>query len=210
MTNEDLKNEISKLQEQIDTLKKIIVRLERIESTQGSKDAEDDEDGTKDDEDGTKDDVDPYKKLAKYSYEALNQVKRDLTNALEKGNELDINEADDKTKAIIKMVDDVIKSLIKIKKQDEKRIAISNPLYPYKKLLHFLPGTLRLNLHSRGAIKWVGFLLTGVGVVIFSRGIWDAADTIFSIQGSLIIGAAIIILMAWLERKKLFAVFGEG
>jgi len=232
MTDEDLKKEISKIQEQIDTLKKeMIERLERIETTlepedgvedENGKDEDDvkdengeDEDDVKDengeDEDDVKDDVDPYKKLAKYSYEALNQVKKDKVRAMQLGrNKSDIKDADTKTSEIIKMVSDVIKNIEKIKKQDEERIEINNPLYLRKKLLRYLPGTLRLNLHARGATKWAGFLLTGVGVIILSRGIWDASETLFSIQGSIIIGAAIIILMAWLERKKIFAVFGEG
>jgi len=191
--DEELKKEITKMQEQIDKFKKeIIDRLDKIESISESED-----------------DVEPYKKLAKYSNEALNQVKKDLMKALEAGNEFDKNEANKKTAEITKMVNDVIKKIEKIKKQNEERIEINNPLYPPKKLWRYFPATLRPNLHSRGATNWLGFLLTGVGVLIFSRGIWDASAELFSIQGSLIIGATIIILMAWLERKKIFAVFGQ-
>lgn len=194
--DEELKKEITKIQEQIDKFKKeIIDRLDKIESISES---EDDENG-----------VDPYKKLTKYSYEALNQVKKDLTKALEADNKFEIKEANKKTAEITKMVNDVIKMIEKIKKQNEERIEINNPLYPPKKLGRYFPAVLRPKLHSRGATNWLGFLLTGVGVLIFSRGIWDASETLFSIQGSLIIGATIIGLMAWLERKKIFAVFGQ-
>ena len=211
-TDEDLKNEILKIHEQIDTLKKeIIVRLERIESTSKSKSATEDDAETEDNaEDDAEVAIDPYKKLTKYSYEALNQVKKDLVRALERGSKFDINEANNKTAKITETVNDVIKIIENTKKRDEERIEINNPLYPNKKLWRYLPAALRLKLHSRGTTKWLGFLLTGVGVIIFSRGIWDASEALFSIQGSLIIGATIIILMAWLERKKIFAAFGES
>jgi len=214
MNDEDLTKEISKLKEQINTLSKdIIDRLEQIESISKSEGAEDEskEDNVEEnDEDEIDYNIDPYGKLTKYSYEAINQIKKDMINALTKGSKSSIEEANERAHQITKMVNDVIKIIEKMKKQDEERIEINNPLYPHKKILGKIPGTLRLNLHSRGATKWLGFLLTGVGVLIFSRGIWDATETLFSIQGSLIIGAAIIILMAWLERKKIFAVFGEG
>lgn len=198
--DEELKKEITKIQEQIDKFKKEISdRLDKIESISESED----------DENGVDDDVDPYKKLTKYSYEALNQVKKDLVKAVGANKEFDKNEANKKTAEITKMVNDVIKQIEKIKKQNEERIEINNPLYPTKKLGRYFPAALRVWLHSRGATNWLGFLLTGVGVLIFSRGIWDASAELFSIQGSLIIGATIIVLMAWLERKKIFAVFGQ-
>lgn len=200
MTDENLLDKISNLQKQIVELKKeIFERLENIESISES-----------DELDDTENNVEPYKRLRKYSYEAMNQIKKELTKALEKGNKNEINQAAEKAKEIIKITEDVIKQIEKIKEQDEKRIEVDNPLYPPKKLLGYLPATFRPKLHSRGATKWLGFLLTGVGVVIFSRGVWEGAGEVFSIQGSLIIGAAIIILMAWLERKKIFSVFEGG
>ena len=209
MTDEDLKKEISKIQEQIDTLKKeMIVRLERIATTREPEDGVKDENG--EDEDGIEDDVDPYKKLTKYSYEALNQAKKDFVRAFWSGNKAGMRYAETKTAEINEMVKDVIKIIEKTKKEDEKKIEINNPLYPRKKIARYIPDIFHPRLHARGATKWAGFLLTGVGVLIFSRGIWDASETLFSIQGSIIIGVAIIILMAWLERKKIFAVFGEG
>ncbi|RJQ23089.1 hypothetical protein C4565_11040 [Candidatus Parcubacteria bacterium] len=218
MNDVDLAKEISKLKKQINALSEdIINRLERIEAISKSEDDEDNskeedeaEDIEENDEDEIDYNIDPYGKLTKYSYEAINQIKKDMINALAKGSKSSMEEANERARQITKMVNDVIKIIEKMKKRDEERIEITNPLYPHKKILGKIPGTLRLNLHSRGATKWLGFLLTGVGVLIFSRGIWDATEVLFSIQGSLIIGAAIIILMAWLERKKIFAVFGEG
>lgn len=212
MTSDDLKEDIMKIQERLDSLEKIIIeRLDKLETLSQSKDVKDDSTETENasEEDDYVDNVDPYKKLTKYSYDALNQVKKDLIKALETGNRFDIAAANKKTVEIAKMVNDVIRMIERIKKQDEGKVEINNPIYPAKKLWRYFPATLRLNLHSRGATNWLGFLITGVGVLIFSRGIWDATSELFSIQGSLIIGAVIIVLMAWLERKKVFAVFGQ-
>jgi hypothetical protein len=193
--NEELKKIISKIiKEELDNLKKEIIKdfSDKVESILESQTQSD-----------------PYKKLTKYSQEAMNQVKKDLTNAMEAGNEREIAEAKKKADKIDNMIDEVVHLIEKIKKDEEGRIEFDNPLYPTKRLYRFFPAVLRWKSHERGARNWLGFLVTGTGLIIMSRGIWDASGELLSIQGSIIIGAIMVALMAWLERKKIFEVFGQ-
>jgi len=53
-------------------------------------------------------------------------------------------------------------------------------------------------------------LLTGVGLVLFWRGIWETSSKLFSEEISLILGLAILVSIALLERRQLFQFFGGG
>jgi len=53
-------------------------------------------------------------------------------------------------------------------------------------------------------------LLTGVGLVLFWRGIWEMSAKFFSEDISLIIGLIILILVAIYERRQIFQFFGGG
>ncbi|NDB62814.1 MAG: hypothetical protein EB170_02910 [Nitrosopumilaceae archaeon] len=47
-------------------------------------------------------------------------------------------------------------------------------------------------------------LLTGVGLILFWRGIWQMSEELFSKQISLILGLVIIISIAIYEKKQIF------
>ena len=53
-------------------------------------------------------------------------------------------------------------------------------------------------------------LLTGIGLVLFWRGIWEVSAKIFSEEISLIIGLVILVAIAIYERRQIFQFFGGG
>ena len=53
-------------------------------------------------------------------------------------------------------------------------------------------------------------LLTGIGLVLFWRGIWEVSAKIFSEEVSLIIGLVILVAIAIYERRQIFQFFGGG
>jgi hypothetical protein len=53
-------------------------------------------------------------------------------------------------------------------------------------------------------------LLTGIGLVLFWRGIWEVSAKFFSEDWSLIIGLIILISVAIYERRQIFQFFGGG
>jgi len=53
-------------------------------------------------------------------------------------------------------------------------------------------------------------LLTGIGLVLFWRGIWEVSAKFFSEEISLIIGLVILMSVAIYERRQIFQFFGGG
>jgi uncharacterized membrane protein SirB2 len=53
-------------------------------------------------------------------------------------------------------------------------------------------------------------LLTGIGLVLFWRGIWEVSAKYFSEYVSLIIGLIILVSVAIYERRQIFQFFGGG
>jgi len=53
-------------------------------------------------------------------------------------------------------------------------------------------------------------LLTGIGLVLFWRGIWEVSAKFFSEDLSLIAGLSILIFVAIYERRQIFLFFGSG
>jgi len=53
-------------------------------------------------------------------------------------------------------------------------------------------------------------LLTGIGLVLFWRGIWEVSAKFFPEEISLIIGLVILISVAMYERRQIFQFFGGG
>lgn len=51
-------------------------------------------------------------------------------------------------------------------------------------------------------------LLTGVGLILFWRGIWQMSEKLFSEQISLILGLALLIGIAIFEKKQIFKILG--
>ncbi|MBI5859766.1 MAG: hypothetical protein HZB73_03540 [Nitrosarchaeum sp.] len=51
-------------------------------------------------------------------------------------------------------------------------------------------------------------LLTGVGLILFWRGIWQVSEKLFSEQVSLILGLVILIGIAIFEKKQIFKILG--
>ncbi|MGV7226744.1 MAG: hypothetical protein ACQ9CV_07485 [Nitrosopumilus sp.] len=53
-------------------------------------------------------------------------------------------------------------------------------------------------------------LLTGIGLVLFWRGIWEVSAKYFSEYVSLIVGLVILVGVAIYERRQIFQFFGGG
>lgn len=51
-------------------------------------------------------------------------------------------------------------------------------------------------------------LLTGVGLILFWRGIWQMSEKLFSEQISLILGLVLLIGIAIFEKKQIFKILG--
>jgi len=51
-------------------------------------------------------------------------------------------------------------------------------------------------------------LLTGVGLILFWRGIWQMSEKLFSSQISLVLGLVILIGIAIFEKKQIFKILG--
>ena len=66
---------------------------------------------------------------------------------------------------------------------------------------------LRDNIFTKRTIL---LLLTGIGLVLFWRGIWEVSAKFFSEYLSLIIGLIILISVSFYERRQIFQFFGEG
>ncbi len=47
-------------------------------------------------------------------------------------------------------------------------------------------------------------LLTSVGIILFWRGIWEVSSKLFSSEISLMIGLAILVSIALIEKRQLF------
>jgi len=53
-------------------------------------------------------------------------------------------------------------------------------------------------------------LITGIGLVLFWRGIWETSAKLFSEEISLVLGLIILVLVAVYERRQIFQFFGGG
>jgi len=74
-------------------------------------------------------------------------------------------------------------------------------------ILPFLLGRSKINNIER-ARTWLGLLVTGIGIVLFWRGIWDISYAFFSNEVSLLMGASILIVMAIIGKRRVFKIFG--
>ena len=73
-----------------------------------------------------------------------------------------------------------------------------------------LPFAYSAKYRAESGRNFLALLMTGIGIVLFWRGIWDGSAYIFSTTGSLVIGAAILIIMAIIGRRQVFKIFGGG
>jgi len=70
---------------------------------------------------------------------------------------------------------------------------------------------VRINLNVSSPInikKTVILLITGIGVILFWRGIWETSEDYFEAETSLILGLVILILIAVVERRQFFKFLG--
>jgi len=58
--------------------------------------------------------------------------------------------------------------------------------------------------------KTITLLITGIGIVLFWRGIWETSEELFESEISLILGLGILILIAVVQRRQFFKFFGGG
>ena len=58
--------------------------------------------------------------------------------------------------------------------------------------------------------RTIFLLLTGIGLVLFWRGIWETSAKLFSEEISLVLGVVILVSVAVAERRQIFKFFGGG
>jgi hypothetical protein len=66
---------------------------------------------------------------------------------------------------------------------------------------------MRENSTSERKRHTISLLITGVGIILFWRGIWELSQKAFSSEISLMVGFSILISVAIIERKQLFKFF---
>ena len=69
---------------------------------------------------------------------------------------------------------------------------------------------VRQVLSSITGKRTILLLITGVGLVLFWRGIWETSAKLFSEEISLVLGLIILVLVAVYERRQIFQFFGGG
>ena len=69
---------------------------------------------------------------------------------------------------------------------------------------------MRQFLGSITGKRTILLLLTGVGLVLFWRGIWETSAKLFSEEISLVLGLIILVSVAVYERRQIFQFFGGG
>lgn len=53
-------------------------------------------------------------------------------------------------------------------------------------------------------------LITGVGIILLWRGIWESSEQFFDEHISLILGLVILVGVALFQRRQIFKFFGSG
>ena len=69
---------------------------------------------------------------------------------------------------------------------------------------------MRQVLSSITGKRTILLLITGVGLVLFWRGIWETSAKLFSEEISLVLGLIILVAVAVYERRQIFQFFGGG
>ena len=69
---------------------------------------------------------------------------------------------------------------------------------------------MRQFLGSITSKRTILLLITGIGLVLFWRGIWETSAKLFSEEISLILGLIILVFVAIYERRQIFQFFGGG
>lgn len=67
-----------------------------------------------------------------------------------------------------------------------------------------------MSANSENRRHTLALLATGVGLVLFWRGIWEISAQFFSEYVSIALGLSILILVAVWERRQVFKFFGGG
>jgi hypothetical protein len=69
---------------------------------------------------------------------------------------------------------------------------------------------MRQFLSSITGKRTILLLITGIGLVLFWRGIWETSTKLFSEEISLVLGLIILVSVAVYERRQIFQFFGGG
>ncbi|QLH02677.1 hypothetical protein C5F47_03425 [Nitrosopumilus cobalaminigenes] len=144
---------------------------------------------------------DPYDQLTEWSHNAINQIKKDISESIENNDAKKEKKAQRQADNVDKLLNKVVGLIEKIKK-DDLLIEKDNPFYPPSK-------TFSLRRKYRGARNSLSLLMAGIGLIVLSSGVWEASGELLSIQGRLILGILMVSMTAWLERRKVFALFGQ-
>jgi len=154
----------------------------------------------------------PYRTLEKWNKDAVEKIKKDFTDALgKKKRSVNFqNKLRAKSYNIDKMVDEVIGLIEEIREEERKKgTNLDNPLTE-SKIFRYLPWLKNFTKRAdRKSNNWLGLLFVGIGLTFIARGFWDASEEMFSIQGSIITGAFTLSLLAWMERRRIFSLFGQ-
>jgi len=69
---------------------------------------------------------------------------------------------------------------------------------------------MRQFLGSFTSKRTILLLITGIGLVLFWRGIWETSAKLFSEEISLVSGLIILVSVAVYQKRQIFQFFGGG
>ena len=69
---------------------------------------------------------------------------------------------------------------------------------------------MRQFLGSNTSKPTILLLITGIGLVLFWRGIWETSAKLFSEEISLVLGLIILVSVAVYQKRQIFQFFGGG
>ena len=107
-------------------------------------------------------------------------------------------------------IQDQLKVIDKAMEELRNKLKNGGEISAGSKVINFLPFTLGRSRPDKTerARTWLGLLVTGIGIVLFWRGIWDMSFYLFSDEISLLFGAIILIVMALIGKRRVFKIFG--
>lgn len=155
------------------------------------------------------DEVTPLANLKKIFAEAEKQVTKQLALAYQLGDPKKIEEAKKMQEKILVRLDEISKDIRQINEEFETAAEIENPIIPKKWYHRWFPWLLYGKGSVRSERNWIALLFAGVGLGLIFNGISEASSALQSIQGSLILGAIILALLAWLEKRRVFSLLGQ-
>ena len=168
----------------------------------------------------------PYLHLSKLYSNALRDIVKDIEKIMlqeNKGSIIDIptkikirGKVDDSLNQIVQGMDEVLRATYKIRDDEIKEKEFRNPLYfkiqrPNIENLRerFFNKLFYLRIKKGNTSNWLSLLIAGIGLITLWNGIEETIVYRLSAQGMIVLGISTLGLIAWLQRQKVFQIFGE-